>query len=326
MKKFVRLIFLGVLILTILTTIGHLCASEKEYPNQPISLVIPGDPGSVTDLISRVLIDLLSQSLGQPIVPTNKPGGGMLIGGNTVVTSKPDGYTIGMLMVPTAIPETYRYFRTPPYSSTDLKPICRVANFVGVMIVKSDAPWNSLKDVIEYARKNPGMKFAIGGKGGSPHQLMLTIAKKENIRFIEVPHSSDSDQLMQILGGHIPITIVTYPTAKAQIQAGNVKVLTVYSSKRFELLPKVPTVVELGYVPGHYPAIGLFAPKSIPDSIVKKIDEKVKDICNMASFRQKLENLGFEVDYENTNEYRESLQRYKEDIYTHLKELGFVKE
>ncbi len=326
MKKFVGFIFVGVVIIITLIASGHLCAVERPYPNQQISLVIPGDPGSVTDLISRFLIELLSPSLGQPIVANNKPGGGMLIGGNVVVTSKPDGYTIGMLMIPTAIPEVYRYFRTPPYSSTDLKPICRVANFLGVMIVKSDAPWNTLKDVIEYARKNPGMKFAIGGKGGSPHQLMLTIAKKENIHFTEVPHSSDSDQLMQVLGAHIPITIVAYPTAKAQIQAESVKVLTVYASKRFQLLPRVPTVVELGYVPGHYPAIGLFAPKDTPDSIVKKIDEKVKDVCNVASFRQRLENLGFEVDYENADQYQESLKRYKADIYSHLKELGFVKE
>jgi tripartite-type tricarboxylate transporter receptor subunit TctC len=324
MGKCLKVGFIG-LLLVIFMIPGLSYAVEKEYPSRPISLIIAASPGGATDLMARTFAEFCSKLLGQPIVPINKPGGGFLIGTNVVVTSKPDGYTIGMQVLPSVIPEIYRYFQEPPYSSADLKPICRVADFVGVLVVKSDAPWNGFKEVVEYVRKNPRMKFGITARGGSPHLVMLTIEKVENIKFVELPNSGDADVVMQILGGHIPIGMVAYPSGKAQIEAGNLKVLATYARKRFELLPEVPTIVELGYVPGHYPCFGLFGPKDTPDSVVQKICEGAKRVNEIELYRQRLTNLGFQVNFEEANKFRESLVRYKADIGNFLEELGYVK-
>jgi tripartite-type tricarboxylate transporter receptor subunit TctC len=324
MEKITKVGFLGFL-LVILMVPGLSYAGENEYPSRPISLIIPGAAGSVTDLISRTFAEYASPLLGQSVVSVNKPGGGQLIGGNVVATSKPDGYTLGMQLLPSAIPEVYRYFHESPYTSADLKPISKVANFVGVIIVKSEAPWNNLKEVVEYVRKNPGMKFGITARGGSPHLVMLTIEKVAKIKFTELPNASDSDVIMQILGGHIPIGLVAYASGKAQIVPGNLKVLALYGVKRFELLPEVPTIGELGYVPSHYAVAGLFAPKGTPEAIVQKVAEVTKKVSEIDLFRQKYANLGLQVDYEDSNQFQETLNLYKVDIGNYLKQLGYVK-
>jgi tripartite-type tricarboxylate transporter receptor subunit TctC len=324
MGKYLKVGFIG-LLLVIFMIPGLSYAVEKEYPSRPISLIIPGAAGSVTDLMARIFADYASPLLGQPVVSVNRPGGGQLIGGNAVATSKPDGYTIGMQLLPSAIPEVYRYFQEPPYTSADLKPISRLVDFVGILIVKSEAPWNNLKEVVEYVRKSPGMKFGITARGGSPHLVMLTIEKVAKIKFIDLPNASDSDVILQILGGHIPIGIVAYASGKAQVQAGNLKVLAIYGEKRFGLLPQVPTTGELGYVPGHYPCGGLFAPKGTPDAIVQKVSEVAKKVSETDSFRQKAVNLGFQPYFEDSNQFQDSLNLYKVDIGNFLKELGYVK-
>jgi tripartite-type tricarboxylate transporter receptor subunit TctC len=250
----------------------------------------------------------------------------MIMGGNAVATAKPDGYTIGMLMVPTAIPEVYRYFQEAPYSSVDLTPICKMHNFVGVVVVKGDAPWNNFKELVEYVRKNPGMKFGIVIKGGAPHLLMIAIEKGTKISFTAVPHPGDADVVMNLIGGHIPIGVVSYPSGKAQIQAGNLKVLATYGEKRFELLPQVPTMVELGCIPAYYPSMGLFAPKGTPDLVVNKISEAVKKCNENPSYRQKIVNIGCEISFESSDQFRNTLNRYKADIGSFLNELGFVKK
>ena len=323
MLRFIKIGFF--FFVSILMTAGFSYAVEKEYPNRPISLIIPASPGGVSDLMARILAEYLSQSLGQPVVPVNKTGGGQLIGGNAVATSKPDGYTVGIQLLPSAIPEVYRYFQEPPYSSADLKPVCRLANFVGILFVKSDAPWNNFREVVEYVKKNPGMKFGITARGGSPHIIMLTIEKIEKIKFKDLPNPGDADVVTQILGGHIPIGMVAYASGKTQVEAGNLKVLTTYAEKRFELLPQVPTLAELGYVPGHYPCIGLFVARDTPDPIVQKICEAARKVNENDSYRQKIVNLGFQLSFENSNQYQDSLNRYKVDIGNFLKELGYVK-
>ena len=312
--------FIGILIVT-----GMLHANERDYPNRPISMIIPATAGGISDLISRVLAESLSQLLGQPVLPINKVGGGQLIGGNAVATSKPDGYTVGMQLLPSAIPEVYRYFQEPPYTSDDLIPVCRIANFVGILVVKSDAPWKNFKELVEFVKKNSNMKYGITARGGSPHILMLIIEKTQKIKFVDFPNPGDADVVTNILGGHIPVGMVAYPSGKAQVQAGNLKVLAVYAEKRYELLSEVPTTGELGSPPGHFPCIGLFVSKGTPDSIVQRLCEASRKISEMESFQQKLFNLGFQPFFENSQQYKESLNRYKKDIGDSLKGLGFVK-
>jgi len=126
---------------------------------------------------ARTIAPFLEEILKQPIVVENKPGGMNLVGGNIVATAVPDGYTLGYLSVVPAIPETFSYFQKPPYTSKDLTPICPITNVSGVLIVKTDSPWKTLKEFVEHARKNPGMKVGTRGPGSMP-QLMLLEFKR----------------------------------------------------------------------------------------------------------------------------------------------------
>jgi len=324
MIRFAKISFFCFLSILMITGIPY--ASDKGYPTQPITLIIPAAPGGVMDLGARFLVEDLSEYLGQPVIPTNKPGGGNYIGGNAVATAKPDGYTIGTLSVTAIMPEVFTYFREAPYTSADLKPICRIMDYVGVVIVKADATWNSLEEVVEHARKNPGMKFGVTAVGGWPDLVMKAIAQTKKVQFVGLPEEGDSKVVMNILGGHIPVAIVAYASAKAQLSAGALKILAVGTPKRFELLPHVPTLAELGYVAPYDAHQGLFAPKDTPDSIIEKINEAVKKVKEKGLYSQKLMSIGSPFIYESTDQYRETLNRHKVQLKDYLTKFGYVKK
>ncbi len=146
--------------------------------------MVPYPPGGSTDLAARVWADGVEKILGQPVVVTNKVGGASTVGGNTVALAKPDGYTLGYLPFHTATPEAYSYFMDAPYSSKDFKPICTVTAGISAIVVKADAPWNSLKEFIEYAKKNPGLKCGTSGKATPPYRLLGKLDRQENMLFV----------------------------------------------------------------------------------------------------------------------------------------------
>jgi len=300
--------------------------AQEEYPTKTITIIVPFSPGGSTDLGARALASFLSKSLGQPAVILNRPGGGATVGGNVVATTKPDGYTLGFLPLSPSIPESYSYFLGAPYTSKDLKPVARVISPVAAISVKADAPWKSLKDLIEYAKKNPGLKYGTTGLGSSPHTMMVTIEKAEGVKFIHITFPGDSDVATAVLGGHIPFGLPHYVAVKSQVDAGNIRVLAIYLEKRLELLPQVPTIAELGYKLPYYPYLGVFAPKGTPDIIVKKLDKAIEKVKDDSAFTEKIRDLGMSITYESTEGFRNSIAQYKANIEALFKELGYVKQ
>src|SRR4030067_3772133 len=142
---------------------ADLYASSSTYPDRTVTMVVPYPAGGVTDLSARALAERMEKHLKQPVVVVNKVGGRATVGGFAVVTAKPDGYTLGFFPIASSLPEVFSYFYDAPYSSKDLRPISRVAGTAMSFAVKVDAPWNSFKDIVEFARKNPRMK---GGRPG----------------------------------------------------------------------------------------------------------------------------------------------------------------
>jgi len=300
--------------------------AQEEYPTKTINIVVPFSPGGSTDLGARALASFLTKSVGQPVVISNRPGGGATVGGNVVATARPDGYTLGFLPLSPSMPESYSYFLGAPYSSKDLKPISRVIAPVATISVKSEAPWKSLRDLIEYAKKDPGMKYGTTGLGSSPHTMVVTIEKAEGVKFTHITFPGDSDVATAVLGGHIPFGLPHYAAVKSQVEAGNVRVLAIYLEKRLELLPQVPTIGELGYRIPYYPYNALFAPKGTPETIVNKLDKAIEKIKDDPSFKEKVKSLGLAVTYESTESFRNTLLQYKTNIETLFKELGYVKQ
>jgi tripartite-type tricarboxylate transporter receptor subunit TctC len=320
-----KLAIVWVLLLPIFVATAHPLFAQENYPTKAITFVVPFSPGGSTDLGARALAQFLSSSLGQPVVILNKPGGAATIGGNAVATAKPDGYTLGFLPLSPTIPEAYTYFLGAPYTSKDLKPVSRAIAPVAAITVKTDAPWKSFKDLVEYARKNPGMKYGTTGLGSSSHTLMVTIEKAEGVKFSHITFQGDSDIATAILGRHIPFGLPSFVAVKPQVDAGNLRVLAVYLGKRLDVFPAAPTVAELGYKLPYYPYLGVFAPKGTPDPIIRKLDKTIEQLKDDPTFVEKINSLGLAVTYEGTESFKSSIAQAKTNIDHLFKELGYVK-
>ena len=205
-----------------------------------------------------------------------------------------------------------------------MKPVSRVIAHVATISVKVEAPWKSLKDFIEYAKKNPGMKYGTTGLGSSPHTMVVTIEKTEGVKFTHITFPGDSDVATAVLGGHILFGLPHYAAVKSQVEAGNVRVLAIYLEKKAELLPQVPTSWVTSCL--IYPYNGLFAPKGTPETILNKLDKAIDKIKDDASFKEKVKDLGLSITYESTDSFRNSISQYRMNIESLFKELGYVKQ
>jgi tripartite-type tricarboxylate transporter receptor subunit TctC len=304
---------------------NDLYAAGDEYPNRAISLVVPSPPGGSTDLSARLLAEFMEKYLKQPVAVVNKPGAAGTIGGYAVASAKPDGYTLGHVMSSTPIPEVFSYFYSAPYSSSDLRPISRVHVLALAIVVKGDAPWNSLKELIEFARSNPRMKYGHNGKSLVQYMVMTSIAKTEKLSLVDVPFDGDGKQIPALLGGHIPVAVVAISSVTSLWEAKKVKILAALTEKRPDFAPQVPSLVELGYkLP--YPAfVCLCAPKGTPTEVVRKLDEVVRKISEDQDYINKSTKLNLLLAYQDTATFEKSLIRLKEELQTFFKEEGLVK-
>ena len=300
-------------------------ASAQEYPTKPISIMVPFAPGGMSDLPARAFSSVAEKYLGQPLVVVNKPGGKGLTGALDVAKGKPDGYMIGFFQLHLAIPEAYAYFQEPPYTSNDLKVIAQLVVATPTIAVKADAPWNTLADMLAYARKNPVLKFGSQAEGTLANMTMKLISKTERIPLQAVPLDSDSVILTAVLGGHVPVGTISFPTVKPHIDAGKVKLLAVILNERLSGAPKVPTIQECGYRLIFVPFVGFFAPKGTPDAIIKKLDATVKKVVDDPVFQERIHKLAIQTKYRNAEQFIADLDKYKKNIGAAFKKLGYTK-
>jgi tripartite-type tricarboxylate transporter receptor subunit TctC len=301
--------------------------AADDYPSKSITIVVPMVAGGQFDLGARVLAAAMEKQLKQPVVVVDKPGAAGTIGTYSVVSSKPDGYTLGYLHNSAAVPEIYSFFYAAPYSSNDLVPICRVHMLLNVIAVKGDAPWNSMKELVEYARKNPGaLKFGHNGKASSQYVIMSTIAKAEKLNLVDVPYDGDGAVIPALLGGHVPVGLPAYAVIKSQVAAKKLKILATCTEKRSPDLPDVPSLGELGYKLPYVVSVALYGPKKLPDGVVKKLDDTVRKIVADKEFQKKNAEMDMIIAYEDATGFQNEMSRFKENVSTFFKEQGMVKK
>jgi tripartite-type tricarboxylate transporter receptor subunit TctC len=325
-KKLLRacVLWAGLCLIGTGSTLLH--AADAAYPTRSITLINPMAPGGLTDVAARLLAEAMEKQLKQPVVVVNKPGGAMTTGGYAVASAKPDGYTLGFFMNSAAIPEVYTYFYSAPYSSADLKPVCRTHFFNTAVTVKGDAPWNTMKEFVEYVRKNPGTKFGHNGKGGLQYVIMTSIAKAEHLRMVDVPYDGDGVSIPAVMGGHIPVALPAYALVKPLAEAKKLKLLAISSEKRVDFAPDVPALGELGYkLPTYASFFAVFAPKRTPDELVKKMDDLVHKITQDLEFQAKNRTLDLSLSYQDSAGFEKYLAQWKTDMLSFFKEQGMVK-
>lgn len=278
--------------------IGAMAAplSAQTYPTRPIRLILPFPPGGATDILGRVVGQKLAERLGQPVVPENRPGAGSNIGIELVAKSRPDGYTLVLVMSTLAIsPSLYRKLNYDPIK--DLAPISMVAQLPSVLLVKPSLPIKNLKELVEYAKAHPG-KLNFGSSGvGSPSHLTCELLKiLGQIDIVHVPYKGSAQAMMAMMGGEADIVVIAPPAAIPQIEAGKVRALAVLSKERLPSLASVPTSKEAG-MENLLMTIwyGLLAPAGMPRDIINRLNEEWIKIAAMPDTRSKFDNAGVET-------------------------------
>jgi len=300
-----RFRFLAALVLGLAAAPAH----AQPYPDHPITMIVPFPPGGVADTVARPVAEAMGRDLKQPVVIENKPGAGGGIGMGMVAKAKPDGYTVLLSLASlTVLPEADKLFgRTPAYQVADLKPIARFTADPTVFAVRAEAPWKTLAEFIDDAKKNPG-KYNYGSSGnyGTMHVPMEMFAGAAGIKLVHVPYTGAGPAIVGLLGGQIDLLATGPATIVQHVKAGKVRALAHWGDLRLVTLPDVPSLKELGTNVEYAQWSGLFVPAGTPDAVVARLREAARAAANDPRVKEVLLTAGSPVQYMDAPEF----QRY----------------
>ena len=275
-------------------------APAQNYPNRPITLIVPWPAGGSTDTHLRKLGELASKHLGQPIIIENKPGFGGMLGPSSMAKSAgPDGYTLSQL--------TVGAFRTPHMQKVDWDALRDFTYIIGVsgytfgVVVRTDSPFKTFNDLIAYAKANPGqMSYGSTGTGTSPHLLMEEVASKAGVQFLHVPFKGNADSTQALMGGHVMVQSDATGWGKF-VDAGTFRLLVTFGGERTRW--GAPTAKELGYDVVSYSPYGIVGPKGMDPRVVKIIHDAFKKAIDDPENARVLQQLDQIYWYRNSEDY-----------------------
>lgn len=272
-----------------------LFVNAAEFPTKEVQIIVPYSAGGATDLIFRAIAASTDKYLGKAVVVVNKAGGGGAVGYTEGAQAKPDGYTLTAAITPlTILPHQVKTSFT--YKNFD--PIINVVSDPSMFLIRSDAPWKSLKEFLDFAKKNPGM-ITVGnsGAGGGVHLVALAFEKAVGVKFNHIPFSGGGPSVTALLGGHINAVSVSPPEGISQVQAGKLKIIALFSDKRLEMFPNVPTAKEQGinFAMGMWR--GLVAPKGTPPDAIGKLHNAFKKAMDDPMFKKNAKDMSVELHY-----------------------------
>jgi len=324
-KKIKKICFLAFLGFSLIGAFIVSSASGGEYPTKPIDFIINFGAGGTTDVSGRALAELASKYLGQPLVPINKAGAGGSIGVTYIKNAKPDGYTIGTMT--NSPPFVLPFVQDVPYDVLqDFTYIMNYGEHLFFLAVRSDKPWKTWKEVIDFTRAHPAeLKVGVAGSrvtnvnGIALSRIML----KENIKFTFVPFKSSAEILTATLGGHIDIFASSVdPAVKDYVKMGKLRILAFISDKKISGFEHIPSTREIHGV-GIPWALGIVGPKGLPSDIVKKLEEAFLKGVKEPSFEKLMTNMDTAIVTMTSQQFTEYIHKtYKEqkEIVEKLKE------
>ena len=275
---------------------GWMCAAQAAvpYPAKPIRLVVPYSPGGNTDVFARLIAQRLTVAWGQQVVVDNRAGGNTLIGTELVARSIADGYTI-MLTTLTFTVSPSLYKKLPYDTVRDFTPITLAVVLPNVLVVHPSVPAKSLKEMIQYAKVNPGkLNYASTGNGTSPHLSMELLKTMAGISLVNIPYKGGAPALADLMGGQISAQFIGLSVAIPFIKSGKLRALAVTSSKPSSVAPDIPTVGET--VPGYEldAWFGVLGPGGMPEPLVQRLQQEIAKILHSPDFKEHLVSLGAE--------------------------------
>jgi len=270
-------------------------AVAQEFPKGPVRLIVPFPPGGPTDTIARLVSQKLQVLWSQPVVIDYKPGAGTVIGTDAVAKSAPDGRTIGVVVSSYTINPVLR--RQMPYDTLkDLSGVTRLVNIPLVLVASPDAPFDDLKGLVAYAKRNRGkLSYASPGAGGTAHLAGELLNDAAGIDLVHVPYKGSSPAQTDVLGGRVPLMIDPLFSALPYVRAGRMKVIAVTTERRVAGFEQYPTVAET--YPGFDVSslLGFVVPSATPRAIVSKIYTDSAKAVDLPDVRSRITELGNEV-------------------------------
>ncbi|WP_310732332.1 tripartite tricarboxylate transporter substrate binding protein, partial [Ideonella sp. A 288] len=290
-------------------------AQAPAFPTRPIRYICPWPAGGSTDAVIRALAESAAKILGQTIIVDNKPGAGGMLGANELVNAKPDGYVVSQL--------PHGVFRIPHMQKVQfdtLKDFTWIACLTGYtfgFVVPADSPIKSVADLVAYAKANPE-KFTYGstGIGTSPHLAVEEFAQRAGIKLTHVPFKGNADNMQALLGGHV-MGASDATGWGPHVEAGKLRLLATYGSKRTKRWPTIPTLDELGYQTVSDSPFGVCGPKGMDPAVVRTLHDAFKKTLDDPAVMATFDKYDQTVIYKNTEAYT----KFARDSFTAEKAL-----
>jgi tripartite-type tricarboxylate transporter receptor subunit TctC len=286
---------LGLVLAATFSFAAALPAAAQDFPKGPVKIVIPFPPGGPTDTVGRLIGMKLQEIWGQPVIIDYKPGAGTAIGADYVAKSAPDGQTIGMVNSSFAVNPTLR--KNLPYNTTkDLSGVTQLANLQLAIVARPDAPFNTLPELIAYAKKNPG-KLAYGtpGAGSTTHLGAELLQRGAGFTMLHVAMKGSAPAHTELMGGRLDLVVDPFLSILPYVQAGRMKLIATMGPTRVPGYPQYPTVGEV--IPGFDVSalLGFVAPSGTPRATIQKIQADTARVLAMPEIKKRIEELGMEI-------------------------------
>jgi len=267
----------------------------RDYPNKPVRVLVPYTPGGITDVVTRIVSLELAKTFGQTFVVDNRPGANSILAVDMVSKSVPDGYTLGTVIAAHAANQTL-YAKLPYDSVKSFEQVSLLVTSPLIVCATNSLPANSIKELVDYAKANPGkLSFASSGIGAAAHLTTELLMSTTGIKMVHVPYKGTAPALQDLIGGQINVMMDTpMPAMLPQVRAGKIKALGMASEKRVAVAPDLPTLVEQGVQVVGGTWVGMLAPAGTPKPIVEKLSREIAAAMRRPEIRDRFLQLGIE--------------------------------
>ncbi|GAB4363564.1 MAG: tripartite tricarboxylate transporter substrate binding protein [Spirochaetales bacterium] len=305
-----RSIFMGLAMVLFLCTtlgIGAEGKQEEKFPSREVEIMIPWAAGGATDTVFRTFVPVIKKYLGVPIIITNKPGGAAVPGYVEALTKKPDGHYIVAWATPSV---TVTHMQETPFDVSSFEPIINIATAPVWFLAPANSPYKDLRDLVADAKKRPGqVNLGNAGSGGGTHMIALSFESAAGCKFNHVPHAGGAPAVAAAVAGQVDAISVGPPEGVAQMAAGQLKCLGVFSEKRLPQFPDYPTAKEQGidFAMGQWR--GLAALKGTPPERIKILHDAFKAAMEDPEFIAMAEKAGIVLDYKGTEEFKKLVEK-----------------
>jgi tripartite-type tricarboxylate transporter receptor subunit TctC len=315
----------SVLAASVLAAACGLAAAQAAYPSKPITLIVPFPPGGLADLVGRPVAEALSRELGQPVIVENKAGAGGGIGMGLAAKAPADGYTLLLsLSSLTVLPEADALLgRAPMYTLASLRPIARFTADPTVLAVRADAPWKTVKDFVDDARKRPGaINYGSSGNYGTMHVPMEILAQNAGIKLTHIPFTGAGPAVVALLGDQIQAVSSGPATVLQHVKAGKLRVLAHWGTGKLDALPDAPALKDAGYDAEYAQWSGLFIPAGVPEPVAQRLRAAARAAAQDAKVKEVILNAGSPILFQDSADFEKYVQADARRMAEVVKKIG----